>query len=95
MKLDPFQILLRPRITEKSNFQEQALNTYTFLVHPKATKQQIKHAVEVAFSVQVADVRTINCRGKWRRTRMGWGQKDATKKALVKLADGQKIEEEA
>jgi len=92
MKLDHYQILREPRVTEKSVYQQNDLNAYTFQVHPRANKQQIKAAVQGLFAVQVVQVRTVNCRGKARRTRMGSGSTAAWKKAIVTIADGESIE---
>ena len=86
-------VLKRPIITEKS-FQETAKSFYTFEVGRKATKNQIKQAVEEHFKVQVVSVKTLNYKGKKRR----FGKKrlevqtSAFKKALVKLKEGQRIE---
>ena len=86
-------ILKRPIITEKS-FQETAKGFYTFEVDRKATKSQIKQAVEDCFKVEVVSVKTLNYKGKKRR----FGKKrvkvqvSGFKKALVKLKKGQKIE---
>ena len=92
MKLAPEQIVMRPRITEKSVFLQNVRNTYVFQVHPKATKVQIREAVGSLFDVTVAAVRTSTRRGKQRRTKYGIGFTPAWKQAFVTVADGQKIE---
>jgi large subunit ribosomal protein L23 len=67
-------------------------NWYTFLVSPDANKTQIKIAIQQIFDVRVLTVNTSNREGKRKRTRTGWGQRKSTKRALVKLADGDRIE---
>jgi large subunit ribosomal protein L23 len=88
---DPRDILLRPVISEKS-YGLLDENKYTFLVHPDANKTQIKIAVEQVFNVRVLDVNTLNRHGKRKRTRTGYGQRKATKRAVVSLAAGDRIE---
>ncbi|HEY8451936.1 MAG: 50S ribosomal protein L23 [Micromonosporaceae bacterium] len=88
---DPRDIIIAPVISEKSyGLLDQ--NWYTFLVHPDANKTAIKIAIEKIFNVKVVAVNTINRQGKRKRTRTGWGRRKATKRALVKLADGDRIE---
>ena len=67
-------------------------NKYTFLVHPDANKTEIKIAVEKVFNVKVTTVNTINRKGKRRRTRYGMGKRANTKRAIVSVADGQRID---
>ena len=93
MNLNTFEVLRRPRITEKAVFQQNALGQYTFEVHPAATKVQVKDAIERLFNVKVTSVRVQNYAGKQRRTRMGVGSTAAWKKAIVSLAADQSIEE--
>jgi large subunit ribosomal protein L23 len=88
---DPRDILLRPVISEKS-YGLLDENKYTFIVHPDANKTQIKIAVQQVFNVTVLDVNTLNRRGKRKRTRTGFGQRKATKRAVVSLAAGDRIE---
>lgn len=91
--MNPHQIILRPVISEKTVHQQSKLNQYTFAVHPDANKVQIAEAVESLFKVKVDRVNTVNCRGKDRRMRSRiTGTEAAWKKAIVKLAEGQKIE---
>jgi large subunit ribosomal protein L23 len=85
-----FQILKRPVITEKStDLQDQG--RYVFEVAPKATKHQIKRAVEEAFSVSVLKVNTMNVRGKRKRFGPRITALPSWKKAIVKLAPGDTI----
>jgi large subunit ribosomal protein L23 len=88
---DPRDILIRPVISEKS-YGLLDENKYTFIVHPDANKTQIKIAVQQVFNVTVLDVNTLNRPGKRKRTRTGYGQRKATKRAVVSLAAGDRIE---
>jgi large subunit ribosomal protein L23 len=91
--MTPHDIIRSPIISEKSVHGQNKLNQYTFAVNPKANKVQIKDAVETLFNVKVERVNTLNCRGKSRRVRSRVpGTEAAWKKAVVRLADGQKIE---
>lgn len=77
-------ILLRPYITEKSNL-EIAEGKYTFIVDKRATKTEIKGAVEKLFQVKVVSVNTINYEGKEKRQGVHVGKTEAFKKAIVKI----------
>jgi len=88
---DPRDILLKPVISEKS-YRLVDDGKYTFLVAPEANKTQIRQAVEQVFHVKVAGVNTINRPGKRRRTRYGWGKRADTKRAIVTLAPGERID---
>ena len=88
---DHRDILIAPVVSEKSYGLLDA-NKYTFIVHPDANKTEIKIAIQQIFDVRVLTVNTINRQGKRKRTRTGFGQRKATKRALVKLADGDRIE---
>ena len=88
---DPRDILLAPVISEKSyGLLEE--NKYTFVVAPHANKTEIKIAVEKIFNVKVTSVNTLNRSGKTRRTRFGTGKRADTKRAIVSLAEGQRID---
>lgn len=91
--MDIAQVIKKPIITEKST-SLAAQNFYTFAVDPRATKPQIKEAVEKAFGVKVQKVRTANVRGKVRRVgpRRRLVRLGGWKKATVKVKEGQKIE---
>jgi len=85
-------ILLAPVVSEES-WRLQEKNIYTFRVHPEATKPQIKQAVEEIFKVRVVAVRTMNMQGKPRRQRFyQQGRTPRWKKALVRLAEGERID---
>ena len=88
---DPRDILLAPVISEKS-YGLLDENKYTFIVRPDANKTQIKIAVEQVFNVKVLDVNTLNRQGKRKRTRSGFGRRKDTKRAVVSLAPGDRIE---
>ena len=83
--------LLAPVVSEKS-YALLDQNKYTFLVDPSANKTEIKIAVEKVFKVQVTGVNTINRVGKKRRTRYGTGRRPDTKRAIVTVADGDRID---
>ena len=86
---DPRDIILAPVISEKS-YSLIEESTYTFIVRPDSNKTQIKIAVEKIFGVKVDSVNTLNRQGKRKRTRSGYGQRKATKRAIVTLATGSK-----
>ena len=88
---NPRDILLRPVVSEKS-YGLLDEGKYTFVVAPEANKTQIKQAVEEVFRVKVTGVNTLNRQGKRRRTRFGWGKRSDTKRAIVTLADGDRID---
>ncbi|HOS73612.1 MAG TPA: 50S ribosomal protein L23 [Bacteroidales bacterium] len=89
-------ILLKPIVTEKMTEQGDKFNRYGFIVAKNANKIQIKKAVEELYGVTVEDVNTINYGGKkkTRNTRSGLlvGRTAATKKAIITLAEGSKID---
>mgnify|MGYP002625061403 CR=1 FL=1 len=83
--LKPYQVILRPLVTEKGMHRSEAYNQYTFEVNPLATKTDIKAAVEELFDVKVAKVRTQHRKGKARRFRFRMGRTKDWKRALVTL----------
>jgi large subunit ribosomal protein L23 len=88
---DYHDVLLAPVVSEKS-YALLDQNKYTFLVDPAANKTEIKIAVEKVFKVTVTGVNTINRVGKQRRTRYGTGRRPDTKRAIVTVADGDRID---
>ncbi|MEU2561764.1 50S ribosomal protein L23 [Streptomyces longispororuber] len=88
---DPRDVLVKPVVSEKS-YALLDENKYTFLVDPRANKTQIKQAVETVWSVKVTGVNTINRQGKRKRTRTGFGKRANTKRAIVTLAEGDRID---
>ena len=91
MSLHPNEVLLSPVVSEKS-YSELNQNWYTFMVHPDANKTEIKIAIQQIFNVRVLTVNTLNREGKRKRTRTGMGKRKDTKRAMVKLAEGDRIE---
>ncbi|MGY1720653.1 MULTISPECIES: 50S ribosomal protein L23 [unclassified Blastococcus] len=89
---DPRDVLLAPVISEKSYGLLDG-NQYTFIVRPDANKTQIKIAVEQIFKVKVLGVNTINRQGKRKRSRgTQMGKRKDTKRAIVSVAAGDRIE---
>ena len=88
---DPRDILISPVISEKS-YGLLDENKYTFIVSTDANKTQIKIAVEKVFGVKVLSVNTHNREGKRIRTRTGFGRRAATKRAIVSVAAGARID---
>ena len=88
-----YQILRRPVITEKGLAIKEHQNTLVFQVAPKATKTEIKEAVQQIWNVRVLSVNTINRKGKTKRSRLGVaGRRPDQKRAVVTLAAGDTIE---
>lgn len=88
---DPRDVLLKPVVSEKS-YALLDEGKYTFVVDPRANKTQIKQAVQAVFSVKVTGVNTINRQGKRKRTRTGFGKRADSKRAIVTLAEGDRID---
>lgn len=88
--MNTYEVVLRPVVTEKSTrLQEEG--KYVFEVHPRATKTQVRSAVEQAFKVKVADVNIVWLPGKVKRFGMRLARTPARKKAVVTLQPGHKI----
>jgi large subunit ribosomal protein L23 len=85
------EMIVRPLITEKSSAAYQDRGEYTYEVHPKASKPQIRGAIEQLFGVRVVGVWTSNHRGKVKRLGKTAGRRPNWKKAVVKLAEGDSI----
>jgi large subunit ribosomal protein L23 len=83
--MDPYQVVIKPLITEKGTTQNEKLNQYAFQVHHRANKQQIREAVEQIYEVRVLKVRTMKRLGKMRRYRYTRGRTSGLKKAVVTL----------
>ena len=90
-KGDPRDVILAPVVSEKS-YSLLDENSYTFLVHPDANKTEIRQAVEKIWEVKVVRVNTLNRKGKTKRFRFTQGRRPDSKRAVVKLAEGDKIE---
>ncbi|RJL23518.1 50S ribosomal protein L23 [Bailinhaonella thermotolerans] len=89
---DPRDVIIKPVVSEKSYGLIDEHNKYTFLVHKDANKTQIKIAIEQIFGVKVTGVNTVNRQGKRKRTRVGYGQRPSTRRAIVSLAEGDRID---
>ena len=81
---DPRDIILAPVVSEKS-YALMDEGKYTFEVDPRASKTEIKIAIERIFGVKVRSVSTLNRKGKSRRTRLGTGRRKDTKRAIVSV----------
>ena len=86
------EIIKAPVVTEKGTRLAQDEGKYLFKVDPKATKTDIKEAVETIFKVKVESISTINVKPKKRRVGRYAGMSNKYKKAIVKLAEGQTID---
>ena len=86
-----YDIIKRPVITEKSEMLRREYNKYTFEVNTKASKIQIRKAVEEIFNVKVESVSTLNSKPVVKRHGMKLYKTQAKKKAIVKLAQGSTI----
>ncbi len=86
------EVIKGPVVTEKSSITAQGLGQYVFKVDPRSNKTEIKQAIEKIFNVKVESVRTINVKPKKRRVGRYTGLTNRTKKAIVRLQDGQQIE---
>ncbi len=87
-----YAVIRRPIITEKGNLQKELNNKVTFEVHPDATKQEIKTAVEKFFKVRVLNVHSLNQRGKVKRVGRFLGKRRNWKKAIITLGPNDQIE---
>src|SRR5437016_9413302 len=90
---EPFDIIETASLTEKATLLSEKQNKYVFRVRPRANKIQIKQAIEKLFQKKVVDVNTCNYAGKKKRERRAdFGRKPHWKKAIVTLAEGEKID---
>jgi large subunit ribosomal protein L23 len=90
--MNEYTIIRRPVVTEKSTIDKENNNRLAFEVAPRANKVEIRRAIESIFGVRVIDVRTIRKKGKTRRIGKILGKRRSWKKAMVKLAPGERIE---
>lgn len=91
MMKDPYKIILKPVITEKSTMLKEVNREICFEVDSRTNKSEIKKAIEQLFKVKVESVRIMNKRGKPRRVGRTMGKKKDWKKAYVKLKEGEKM----
>ncbi|MBX7165282.1 MAG: 50S ribosomal protein L23 [Pirellulales bacterium] len=92
MGLEPYQVILRPLVTEKGMHRSTRYNAYAFEVNKLATKIDIRRAVEELFDVKVVAVRTQNRKGKPRRSRFRATLTKDWKKAVVQLDPEHRID---
>ena len=88
---DPRDVILKPVVSEKSYGLLDA-GVYTFVVHPESNKTEIKMAIESIFNVTVTKVNTLNRKGKRKRRRQFYGTRPDTKRAIVTLKAGDRID---
>jgi len=86
------KVLYGPHISEKATIVADGSGQYVFRVSNDATKPEIKAAIEKLFEVEVVSVRTLNQKGKVKRTARGVGKRNDIKKAYVRLVEGQEID---
>lgn len=89
--MQPFDVLLKPIISEKSTDLREFANRYTFLVHMKAGKVDVKRAIKLLYNIEPESVRTIITRGKMKRRGNRAYRTGNFKKAIVKLPQGEKL----
>lgn len=87
-----FDVILRPVLSEKA-VGGVSSGIYAFFVHPRASRTQVKDAIERVFKVEVVKINILNVRGKEKRLGRFVGRTPERKKALVTLADGQRIQQ--
>ncbi len=87
-----YQVLLSPRVTEKTTRLGENSNQYVFRVVKDANKSEVRNAVELLFDVNVESVRIINVKGKSKSFRMRPGKRSDWKKAYVRVQEGQVID---
>ncbi len=92
LSLEPYQVILRPLVTEKGFHKAERYNQYSFEVNRFASKDDIRQAVESMFDVKVLRVNTQNRKGKPRRTKFRVGTTKAWKKAIVTLDSEHRID---
>jgi large subunit ribosomal protein L23 len=86
-----YQVIKKPLITEKSAVLAEQAKTYLFEVDRRATKADIRKAVEKGFDVKVKSVRTMVTRGRWLKKHAKFGPPKYSKKAIVRLMPGETI----
>lgn len=89
---NPRDIIIEPVVSEKAYDDIDNHNTYTFVVDRRASKPEIRQAIEKIFEVEVASVNTLNRKGKTRRYGYKVGRTAHSKRAMVTLAEGESID---
>jgi large subunit ribosomal protein L23 len=87
-----YEIIKRPLITEKTNIQKEIANQVTFEVDRRANRIEIRQAVETAFKVKVANIQTMQVKGKVKRRGRSVGKRRDWKKAIITLMPGERID---
>jgi len=87
-----YNVIVAPLVSEKSAMQAEMSGQHTFKVVPDATKLEVKRAVEKLFKVDVVSVRIANSKGKVKRQGARIGRRADSRKAIVRLAEGQDID---
>lgn len=87
-----YDTIIRPLITEKTSIQKEDFNQVSFEVDRRANRVEIRRAVEKVFKVRVADVRTMQIKGKVKQRGRISGKRRDWKKAIVKLMPGERID---
>ncbi|MGD1277294.1 MAG: 50S ribosomal protein L23 [Tepidisphaeraceae bacterium] len=90
--MDSINVIIKPLVTEKSTHQQETRNVYAFQVRQSANKVQIRRAIESLYKVRVLDVRTMNRKGKPRRSRAGLSRTSDWKRAIITLDENSRIE---
>lgn len=89
--MNPFNVFLKPVLSEKSSDTRETSGKYTFVIDQKASKVDVKRACKALYDVEAVNVRTITTRGKIYRRGMALTRPKLRKKAIVTLAEGQRI----
>ena len=90
--MEAINVIIKPLVTEKSTHQQATRNAYAFQVHRDADKGDIKKAVQELYNVKVVDVRTMNRKGKPRRSRHKMTKTSDWKRAIVVLDENSRID---
>lgn len=90
--MEPTHVIIKPLVTEKATFDSDERNRYAFQVDPRASKPQIKAAVQELYGVRVVGVNTQNRKGQLRRNRYGFWRSRDVKRAIVKIHPDDKID---
>lgn len=89
--MHPFNVIIKPLLSEKSNELRENEGKYTFVIRREATKDDVKKAVSKLWDVDVEAVKTMITRGKIKRRGSNFSKPTKTKKAIVTLAKGAKL----
>ena len=89
--MNPYNVLLKPVLSEKSNDSRMVEKKYTFLINKKASKLDVINAIDKTFSVKAVRVNTSILAGKYKRRGAAFYKTPSVKKAVVTLAEGQKL----